>query len=294
MGRNGTVFLMLFMLAGCLPSADSFVIQEKKSDNSLLKTIDESNSIRLDVALVQLPMVDKNILESIWSLADNNSVGLEKKAMLELNGFRITSFGKNHPPELLRLLSTEKYTPNPRRLHVKIGAANVIPITGVMDSLDTILFENDTNQDINLLDAQAFLRVSSISVSENSYQLKLEPLIKSGKEKLLPKPVKTASGSLEWEMHSFKSERIFDQLACELKVEAGDFLVIGPTETPKDDLKLMGSNFFYLRNGQNIIPRVLVLRCSKKSAPLRDTLAEFGKSVPLAIQASWKNFEDDK
>lgn len=79
MGRNGTVFLMLFMLAGCLPSADSFVIQEKKSDNSLLKTIDESNSIRLDVALVQLPMVDKNILESIWSLADNNSVGLEKK-----------------------------------------------------------------------------------------------------------------------------------------------------------------------------------------------------------------------
>jgi predicted RNase H-like nuclease (RuvC/YqgF family) len=62
----------------------------------------------------------------------------------------------------------------------------------------------------------------------------------------------------------------------------------------KDDLKLMGSNFFYLRNGQNIIPRVLVLRCSKKSAPLRDTLAEFGKSVPLAIQASWKNFEDDK
>jgi len=294
MGRKGTVFLMLLMLAGCLPSADSFVIQEKKNDNALLKNIDESNSIRLDVAMVQLPMAEKNILESIWSLADNNSVGLEKKAVLEQNGFRITSFGKTPPPELLRLLGTEKYTPNPRRFHVKIGGSSVIPITGVMDSLNTILSENDTTQDINLLDAQGFFKVSPGSVSENYYQLKLEPLIKSGKEKLSPRAVKTVSGSLEWEMHSFKSERILPELTCELKVEAGDFLVIGPSESPKDDLKLVGSNFFYMRVGQNLIPRVLVLRCSKKNAPLRETIGEFGKSLPLAIQASWKNFEDEK
>jgi hypothetical protein len=95
-------------------------------------------------------------------------------------------------------------------------------------------------------------------------------------------------------MHSFKSERIFDQLACEIKIEAGDFLVIGPTETPKDDLKLLGSNFFYMRVGQNIIPRVLVLRCSKKNTPLRESIGGFGKSLPLAIQASWKDFENDK
>lgn len=294
MVRNGTVFLMLLMLGGCLPSADSLVIQEKKNDNALLKNIDESNSIRLDVAMVQIPLVEKNILESIWNLADNNLVGLEKKAMLEQNGFRITSFGKTPPPELLRLLGTEKYTPNPRRFHVKIGGGSVIPITGVMDSIDSILSENDTIQDINLLDAQGFLKVSPLSVSENFYQLKLEPLIKSGKEKLLPRAVKTVSGSLEWEMHSFKSERILCELACELKVEAGDFLVIGPSESPKDDLKLIGSNFFYTRAGHNIIPRVLVLRCSKKNPPLSETIGGFGKSLPLAIQASWKNFEDEK
>ncbi|NBR06071.1 MAG: hypothetical protein EBT92_09910 [Planctomycetes bacterium] len=294
MDRKATIFLMLFMLAGCLPSADYFVIKEKKNDNSLLQNIDESNSIRLDIAMVQIPLVEKSILESIWSLADNNSVGLEKKAILEQNGFRITSFGKNPPPELLRLLGTEKYTPNPRRFYVKIGGASVIPITGIMDSLDTTLSENETIQDINLLAAQAFFKISPVSVSENYYHLKLEPLIKSGKEKLLPKAVKTVSGSLEWEMHSFKSERFLDELGCELKVEEGDFLVIGPSESPKDDLKLLGSNFFYTRIGQNIIPRVLVLRCSKKNAPLSDTIGEFGKSLPLAIQASWKNFQDDK
>ena len=57
MGRKATVILMIFMLAGCLPSADPFVIQEKKIDNALLKNIDESESIRLDVAMVQLPLV---------------------------------------------------------------------------------------------------------------------------------------------------------------------------------------------------------------------------------------------
>lgn len=294
MSRKGTIFLVLLMLAGCLPSADSFVITEKKNENTLFKNIDESNSIRLDVAMVQIPMVEKNILESIWSLADNNAVGLEKKAVLEQNGFRITCFGKTPPSELLRLLGTEKYTPNPRRFHVKIGGSSVIPITGVMDSLNSMLAENDTAQDINLLDAQGFLKVSPVSVSENYYQLKLEPLVKSGKEKLLPRAVKTVSGSLEWEIHSFKSERFLSELTCELKVEAGDFLVIGPSESPKDDLKLLGSNFFYMRVGQNIIPRVLVLRCSKKNASLRDTIGEFGKPLPLAIQASWKNFEDEK
>ena len=76
MGRKATVILMIFMLAGCLPSADPFVIQEKKIDNALLKNIDESESIRLDVAMVQLPLVEKDILESIWGLADNNVVGL--------------------------------------------------------------------------------------------------------------------------------------------------------------------------------------------------------------------------
>ena len=294
MGRKATVILMLFMMAGCVPSVDPFVIQEKKVDNSLLKNIDESESIRLDVAMVQLPLVEKDILESIWGLADNNVMSLEKKAVLEQNGFRITSFGKTPPPELLRLLGTEKYSPNPRRFHVKIGGEKLIPIAGVLDSLDTTFSENDKLEDINLLAAQPFIKISPVTVSENSYQLLLQPLIKSGKEKLLPKAVKTVSGSLEWEMHSFKSERIFDELACELKIEAGDFLVIGPTETPKDDLKLLGSNFFYMRVGQNITPRVLVLRCSKKNTPLRESIGEFGKSLPLAIQASWKDFENDK
>ena len=293
MVRKTLIISILFLVAGCLPSTDSFVVQNKKNDNSFLNSIDENDSVRIDVALVNLPLVEKNIFESIWSMADHNSVGLEKKAILGQNGFRVTNFGKSPPSELLRLLGSEKYTPNPRRFIVKIGGEKVIPFTGVMESLDSTLFDNDASQIVSLKSAQAFLKVSPVAVSDY-YQLSVQPSIKSGNEKLLPKAVKTVSGNFEWEMHSFKAEKVLEELAFELKVEPGDFVVVGPSETPKEDLKSLGANFFYTKVGQNLVPRILVLRCSKKNKPLSASIGEFGKSLPLAIQASWKNFEDDQ
>ncbi len=292
MRRNGEIFLILMLVAGCLPSTDPFVISMEKSESPLLKNIDETNLIRVDVAMLKLPMVERNLLESIWSMSDENAPGLEKKAILDQNGFKIVSFGKNPPSELLRLLSTEKYCPNPRRIHIQIGGKNYIPLTSVMDSLNTTLANNESKKDLNLLQAQAFLQVSPLAVSDNNYQLLITPIIKSGEEKLLPKAVKTVSGALEWEMHSHQAELLLSELTCDLKFEAGDFIVIGPSEKPNSELQKLGSKLFYTRQGQNVVPHLLVLRCSRKNPSLGAALGQFGPALPLAIQASWRNFEE--
>ena len=73
MGRKATVILMLFMMAGCLPSADPFVIQEKKIDNSLLKNIDESIE-----GMLHLKINHEMLVMEVLEMAPHN-VGRENK-----------------------------------------------------------------------------------------------------------------------------------------------------------------------------------------------------------------------
>src|SRR5262249_47908590 len=77
--------------------------------------------IEVQVALVERPPGDPFLNHELWTLADEQIVPLERKALLEENGFRVGQLGGNTPARLLTLLTSEQSNVNPRRLLLHSG-----------------------------------------------------------------------------------------------------------------------------------------------------------------------------
>src|SRR5207249_539847 len=77
--------------------------------------------IQVEVSLVERPPGDSFINQELWTLADEQIVPLERKAVLEENGFHVGQLGGNTPAGLLTLLTCEQSNVNPRRLFVHTG-----------------------------------------------------------------------------------------------------------------------------------------------------------------------------
>src|SRR5947199_266853 len=60
--------------------------------------------VQIDVALVERPPGDRYVNGELWQLADEQGVTLERKAVLEENGFRVGQVGGLPPAGLQALL----------------------------------------------------------------------------------------------------------------------------------------------------------------------------------------------
>src|SRR5262249_57457801 len=77
--------------------------------------------IEVQVALVERPPGDPFLNHELWTLADEQIVPLERKPLLEENGFRVGQLGGNTPARVLTLLPSQHSTVNPRRLLLHSG-----------------------------------------------------------------------------------------------------------------------------------------------------------------------------
>lgn len=287
--RTATVLSLVLLLSGCFPSRERFLTTENAWLKKPANGMDETKTIRMDIALVKIPAGELEMASNIWHLADENLVPLDRKSTIQSNGFKIANFGKNPPPELLRLLTNEKYCSNPRRLHVSHGSRGMIPVAGVMEPFQCTVLENGEKRSVELPAALGWFQANAIIAGEESYQLSLVPIVRSADSHLGPKATKNASGNIDWEIQTVRKEEIFSRLFMNVNVQAGDFLVLGCTEIRDPDTSLLGSQLFLEKNNQDLIPRLLVIRCSQKAPSPKESLNQFGKALPLAIQASWKN-----
>lgn len=167
----------------------------------------------------------------------------------------------------------------------------MIPVAGIMEPFQCTVFENRDKRSVELPAAQGWIQASPTKLGEDSYHLSLTPVVRSADSHLGPKATKNASGNLDWEIQTVRKEEIFTKLVMDVNVQAGDFLVLSCAETHEPDTNLLGSQLFLEKINQNLTPKLLVIRCSQKAQPPKETLSQFGKSLPIAIQASWKNLE---
>ncbi|MFZ9791420.1 MAG: hypothetical protein ACO3F3_03675 [Gemmataceae bacterium] len=201
-------------------------------------------AICLDVAIIKIPTSEPEIIEKIWHLADENMVPLDQKSSMDKNGFKVANFGRSPPHDVMRLLQSEKYCSNPRRLQVLDGAQTIVPVTGNMESFKCNLFEENDKRLIELPTAQGLLQISPSLQDEKSFLLKVIPIVRAAESHLVPK-----------------------------------------------DLNVLGSEMFVERSAKDIVPKIVIIRPSKKLPDSRKNLGQFGKALPIAIQASWKNLD---
>lgn len=289
--RTLVLLLLIITTSGCLPGRDAFIQKDKKRPSAPSTGMDEMKAICLDVAIIKIPTSEPEIMDRIWHLADENMVPLDQKTSMEKNGFKVANFGRSPPHDVMRLLQSEKYCSNPRRLQVLDGAKSIVPVTGNMDSFKCNLFEENDKRLIELPSAQGLLQISPSVQEEKAFSLTVVPVVRAADSHLGPKAVKNASGNLDWEIQTVRKQEICLKLKMEIAANNGDFIIIGCSDSLNTDLNVLGSEMFVERSGKDIIPKIVVIRPSKKLPDSGKNIGQFGKALPIAIQASWKNLE---
>src|SRR5437867_3809962 len=93
--RQGQALLLCLLnvlLAGCVaggPGRPSSWLERRP----LLQPATGPDTITLCVALIERPVGDRYLNHDLWTLADEHAVSVERRAVLEENGFRIAQVG---------------------------------------------------------------------------------------------------------------------------------------------------------------------------------------------------------
>ncbi|MFO0966712.1 MAG: hypothetical protein U0793_14155 [Gemmataceae bacterium] len=241
----------------------------------------EDDRITLDLAIIEKPLGDPFIDKELWRSVDDMIAGdLERKALLEKNGYRIGQVVGLTPEALQRLLKSERYCVNPRRRVVPAGTHVTQFLGPVFPQAAFTMHEGDQATPLTLDQARFCLDIVP-TIAKEKIRLAFTPRVETG-ERVLPFQPDVERST--WTLRVEKPSRAFPSLSWEVTVEPNKYVVVGTILGRPDTL---GHRSFT----QDEYPprqRLLVLRAATSSAP--DSSPEEGLSVAagpsLASQAA--------
>src|SRR5262249_37608099 len=142
--------------------------------------------VQLLVALVERPIGDFALNQEIWELADEQSLDLHGKVLLEENGFRMGQFGTLPPASLRELIRSERSCGNPRRIRTPAGSSTDVLLGPAVSRCAFELRREQQATPVELDQAQGMLVVAPTLVGDGRVQLQFTPAVKHGQPNLLP------------------------------------------------------------------------------------------------------------
>lgn len=216
-----------------------------------------SDSLFVETALVDQPAPDAFLTRELWdSAVTTNPLTAEQTALLELNGLQIRVTTGIPPARLQTLLTTEGAVLSPMARTLLPGQPKVVPVNGPFDRI-TMAVRRDLKSDpadITAENVECGLSLTARLESDGLVSLRCEPQIQHGDRQQFLRPTADGTGFTRQERKPLDT---FPTLGWEVKLKPGDYLLVGPTETPTGT---MGHGFFYAENGDRVRQRVLVVR----------------------------------
>jgi hypothetical protein len=240
--------------------------------------------VQIDVAVVERPLGDRYLNGDLWQLADEQGVTLERKAVLEENGFRVGSVGGLLPAGLQGLLTSPRSCPEPHRLAVRAGNATAVRL-GPAEG--TCRFEVRSGAEaaaVELADAQCLLEVVPTLTDDGRTLLHFTPHVRHGQPRMVPRATQDPSGWRRWECSASQPEETYAVLSWELTVAPNEYVVVGTLLGKPDTL---GQRCFAGGEGAEGVQRLLVLRTGRSLPPAAPADEEFARSPPIALRAAW-------
>lgn len=286
--RRGSILLACAVLAGLL--AGCLGKQTTKSGNWLdrlrpFQGPTGADVVMMDVAILECPIGDHYINDELWTRADEQIVDLERKALLEENGFRIAQIGGMTPPELHKRLTSERTNTRPRRLLLHAGHPTAVTLGGpVPECTFTVNKEGDART-LAISNGQFQFEVTPTLTKNERTTLQFTPKIEHGTSAVIPRPAADRSG---WEMREHRPTESFPTLAWEVALAPNEYIIIGGRF---DRPGTVGHEFF-LRTDGTPVQRLLVIRTGRSSEGVGVEVASTQeasprRSAPLAIQAAY-------
>jgi hypothetical protein len=247
------------------------------------------DTVQLDVALVECPVGDGFINRDLWLVTDEQVIGLEHRATLEENGFRVGEVIGLPPTELRTLLKSERSCVNPRRRLLAIGAAAPLQLGPVQAECRFQVHRSGGSVPVALQQAECSLMVVPTATPDGRIRLHFTPKVEHGE--LLPQ-FRAAPDRSGWEMKIQRQSETYTDLSWDVVLASNEFLVIGAW---LDQPGTLGHQAFVDTEGIAPVQRLLVIRTGRSGAGIDAEIADLppadpavtAHSPPLALQATW-------
>jgi hypothetical protein len=242
--------------------------------------------VHLQVALLECSVGDRYINEDMWSLADEQQVvDLERKGILEDNGWRVGQLGGITPPRLQELLLSERSCANPRRIEMRAGNAKTLVLGPTLAQVRFQLHSGRAEPMPVCLDqAQCSLVVVPSLTRDGRTRLKLTPQVRHGEPELVFRGGTSLSDVLlqqQWPTETYAEQ------SWEVTLAANEYVVVGARWNRPQTL---GYECLVRPDEPRPVQRLLVIRTGPPSTDVEGDLlggpGEDKQAPPVAFQAS--------
>ena len=286
MARRGWLALMpilLWALSGCNwtehvePSAwmRRFQSQAISPDHALI-----------EVALIERPLGDDYINQSVWLHTDELIIDLERRGALDDNGLRVGQLVGSPPNDFQQLLLDKRCCHNPQAMIFPTTKTVPIHISGVLPQSSYEVVQGQSRTEVTSDQARYGLSMSAKFASDGRTILTFTPKVEHGEPTL---PFQADAERSAWELRIEKACRKHPELSWEVTLGPNQYLLVGGR--PERD-RTLGQAAFTHVEGLTGVQRLLVIRnCRAVTASeARDTstaeLIRADSSMPLALQAT--------
>jgi len=237
--------------------------------------------IQLDVALLERPIGDPFLDSELWKYTDEQTVSLDRKAVLDDNGFRVGQIVGMPPEKLLALLSSKRSCINPRRQLLPPGRATVQVLGPTLPHAKFQVKEDGQTVEIVLEQAQFVLEVTPTLTGDGKTRLRFAPKVQYGEK--VPELHPAADGS-DWAYEISRPCKHFSDVTWEVSMAPNEILVVGAGSDQPDSF---GYHAFIQHDATAQVQRLLVIRTNRSPDTQTATLEDLARhSPPLAEQAT--------
>ncbi len=208
--------------------------------------------VRLQVAILEVPVGDPKINEQVWQLADER-VG--NKGEMDANGFRVAQVGGQPPAELQELLTSNRFCLNSRAREFRAGEPITMSLGPPRDAWRFATRIDGESVDVQLAQAEPKLGITASLPKDGRVTLRFTP-------QLLPQGKPTQSWQavgrvLEWqEVHQRPAEE-YPHLGWEVTLAPNEYLLLGGRY---DRPGTLGHESFVRADEARPVQRLLVIR----------------------------------
>lgn len=236
--------------------------------------------VYVDSAVIERPAEDLYCTETIWESCDEQFVGLEQLAHFERNGWRVGRLPSPLPAKLQKLLTSKRTCSGPRRQRTRPEEALRVSLGGQRGTR-TVELQGAEIRRIEAVNALGQLEVVP-HMEDERLVVRLTPALIHGQAVRRPTVEESPEGSLRWALEVREPTELFTELAFEIALKPGEYLLIGPRG--EDRYSLGHALLTDTENGQHL-SRWILLRAMRPRPGEEKT--SMSKVAPLALQASY-------
>jgi hypothetical protein len=234
----------------------------------------------LQVSVIEQLVGDRSVNRDLWTSIDEGAVTLDRRAVLEDNGFRVAVAGGSASETLNDLLKSKRSNPDPHQIQTRAGTTKTLLVGGLRPACEFQLNLDGELTPTEFKQAQCAMTVTPTLAADGRIVLMFVPQVQHGVPKLL-----THDEHGDFVLQGRRPAEPFTSLSFEVTLGGQDYVIVG-TWAEKDST--LGHCCFVTPDGPKPTQRLLVIRAARQ---LASTAADEGSTTtaarpPLAYQAA--------